>query len=69
LFKRLQFAGILPDKILHSLPGSGKLSYAAIVREIVALYAAGEAPRGIAFRLDARRVPAPCGGAGSAPAR
>jgi site-specific DNA recombinase len=39
---------------------------AAIVREIFTLYAAGEAPRKIAFDLNARRIPAPRGGAWSA---
>jgi DNA invertase Pin-like site-specific DNA recombinase len=39
---------------------------AEIVREIFARYAAGEAPRKIAFDLNARRVPAPRGGAWSA---
>jgi site-specific DNA recombinase len=39
---------------------------AAIVREIFSRYAAGEAPRKIAFDLNARRIPAPRGGAWSA---
>ena len=39
---------------------------AEIVREIFARYAAGEAPRKIAFDLNARRIPAPRGGAWSA---
>jgi DNA invertase Pin-like site-specific DNA recombinase len=39
---------------------------AEIVREIFARYAAGEAPRRIAFDLNARRIPAPRGGAWSA---
>ena len=39
---------------------------AAIVREIFSRYAAGEAPRRIAFDLNARRIPAPRGGAWSA---
>ena len=39
---------------------------AAIVREIFARYAAGEAPRRIAFDLNARGIPAPRGGAWSA---
>ena len=36
------------------------------MREIFARYAAGEAPRKIAFDLNARRIPAPRGGAWSA---
>jgi DNA invertase Pin-like site-specific DNA recombinase len=39
---------------------------AEVVREIFARYAAGEAPRRIAFDLNARRVVAPRGGAWSA---
>jgi site-specific DNA recombinase len=39
---------------------------AAIVREVFTRYAAGEAPRKIAFDLNARRVPAPRGGAWNA---
>jgi site-specific DNA recombinase len=39
---------------------------AEVVREIFARYAAGEAPRRIAFGLNARRIPAPRGGAWSA---
>ena len=39
---------------------------AEIVREIFTRYAAGEAPRKIAFDLNARRIPAPRGGAWSA---
>ena len=39
---------------------------AAVVREIFTRYAAGEAPRKIAFDLNARRIPAPRGGAWSA---
>ena len=39
---------------------------AAVVREIFSRYAAGEAPRRIAFDLNARRIPAPRGGAWSA---
>ena len=43
-----------------------KAAEAEIVREIFARYAAGEAPRKIAFDLNARRIPAPRGGAWSA---
>jgi site-specific DNA recombinase len=39
---------------------------AQVVREIFARYAAGDAPRRIAFSLNARRIPAPRGGAWSA---
>ena len=39
---------------------------AEVVREICARYAAGESPRRIAFDLNARRAPAPRGGAWSA---
>ena len=39
---------------------------AQVVREIFTRYAAGEAPRRIAFGLNARRIPAPRGGAWSA---
>ena len=43
-----------------------KAAEAEVVREIFSRYAAGEAPRKIAFDLNARRMPAPRGGAWSA---
>jgi site-specific DNA recombinase len=43
-----------------------KAAEAEVVREIFSRYAAGEAPRKIALDLNARRIPAPRGGAWSA---